>query len=153
MSSIQATPAAQLVQALQAIEDGDYTFPTEPQAGIRRRTFCFVCPDGVPRCPTCCYQGERIVLDTDQTSELFDAVYGLEEINGFYTKEQWEAALEAFRSLLLERAPWYDGTSLQMIQACYQNLCMRGGIAKKVVLAIDFFEKEYVRVSKEESQF
>jgi hypothetical protein len=30
-----------------------------------------------------------------------------------------------------------------MIQACYQNLCMRGGTSKNAALAIHFFEKEY----------
>jgi len=136
---MQSTPAMQLVQALEAIE-ANSSFPKE---GTRRRIFCFACDDGEPRCPTCSFQGEHIVLDSDQTSDLFDAVYSTEELKGFCTKEQMDAAMETFRGLLLEHAPWYDKTSLQMIQACYQNLCMRGGTSKKAALAIHFFEKEY----------
>jgi hypothetical protein len=136
---MQSTPATKLVQALEAIE-ANSSFPKE---GTRRRIFCFACSDGEPRCPTCSFQGEHIRLDYDQTSKLFDAVYSMEELKGFCTKEQVDDAMETFRGLLLEHAPWYDKTSLQMIQACYQNLCMRGGTSKRAALAIHFFEKEY----------
>jgi hypothetical protein len=141
---MQSTPAMQLSQALEAIE-ANSSFPTE---GTRHRIFCFACSDEESRCPTCSFKGEHILLDCDQTSELFDAVYSMEELNGFCTKEQVDAAMETFRDLLLECTPWYDKTSLQMIQACYQNLCMRGGTSKKAALAIHFFEKEYVAAAK-----
>ena len=133
---MQSTPATKLIQALEP----NSSFPTE---GTRHHIFCFACEGGERRCPTCSFQGEHIRLDYDQTSELFDAVYSMEELNGFCTKEQVDAAMETFRGLLLECAPWYDETSLQMIQACYQNLCVRGGTSKRAALAIHFFEKEY----------
>jgi hypothetical protein len=139
---MHSTPAMQSTQALEAIEaiEANSSFPME---GTRPRRFCLACEDGEPRCPTCAFQGEHILLDYDQTSDLFDTVYSMEELKGFCTKEQVDDAMETFRVLLLECAPWYDKTSLQMIQACYQNLCMRGGTSKRAALAIHFFEKEY----------
>ena len=98
---------------------------------------------GPSLCPKCSFQGERIVLDYEQNLDLYEAVYGLEVDSLSYTKPQLESKLQAFRTLLLEHALWYDGTSLQMIQVCYQNLCMRGGTSKNAALAIHFFEKEY----------
>jgi hypothetical protein len=62
---MQSTPAMQLSQALDAIED-NRSFPTE---GTRHRIFCFACSDEESRCPTCSFKGERILLDCDQTSE------------------------------------------------------------------------------------
>lgn len=145
MQFIQATPAAQLVQALEAIEASNAVPKEESHVdnGIRHRRFCLTCEGGEPRCPTCSFQGEHILLDYDQNVDLFEAVYGLEVDSLSYTKPQLERKLRAFRTLLLEHAPWYDRTSLQMIQACYQNLCMRGGTSKNAALAIHFFEKEY----------
>ena len=125
------------MQAIQATNNA------APKEGILPRRFCLTCDEGEPCCPNCCLQGERILLDSDQTSDLFEAVYSTEELKGFCTKQQLADAMEAFRGLLFEHAPWYDKTSLQMIQACYQNLCMRGGTSKKAALAIHFFEEEY----------
>ena len=125
--------------------------PTEESQadnGIRPRRFCLSCDGGEPRCPTCSYQGEHIVLDYEQNLDLYEAVYGLEVDSLSYTRPQLESKLQAFRTLLFEHALWYDGTSLQMIQACYQNLCMRGGTSKNAALAIHFFEKEY-NIAKE----
>ena len=75
--------------------------------------------------------------------DLYEAVYGLEVDSLSYTKPQLESKLQEFRTLLLEHASWYDGTSLQMIQASYHNLCMRGGTSKNAALATHFFEQEY----------
>jgi hypothetical protein len=142
MQSMQSTPATQPVQAL---EPSNAVPKEESHAdkGLRPRRFCLSCEGGEPRCPTCSFQGERIVLDYEQNLGLFEAVYGLEVDSLSYTKPQLERKLRAFRTLLLEHAPWYDGTSLQMIQACFQNLCMRGGTSKNAALAIHFFEEEY----------
>ena len=109
--------------------------------------FCLMCDEGVPRCPTCCYQGERLLLDEDQTSSLFDAVYSLKENKSSYTREQLQDALTEFRNLLDEWASWYDKESRQMIQACYQNLCMRGGTSNRVGLALHFFKEEFERTA------
>jgi len=139
---MQSTPATQPVQAL---EPSNAVPKEESHAdkGIRPRRFCLSCDGGEPRCPTCSFQGERIVLDYEQNLDLFEAVYGLEVDSLSYTRPQLERKLGEFRTLLLEHALWYDGTSLQMIQACYHNLCMRGGTSKNAALATHFFEKEY----------
>ena len=139
MQFIQATPATQL----EAIEASNAVPKEESHADKGPRRFCLSCEHGERRCPTCSFQGERIVLDYEQNLDLYEAVYGLVVDSLSYTKPQLESKLREFRTLLLEHALWYDGTSLQMIQACYQNLCMRGGTSKNAALAIHFFEKEY----------
>ena len=141
------------MQAIQAAETNAVP-KEESQAdkGLRPRRFCLSCEGGKPRCPTCSFQGECIVLDYEQNLDLYKAVYGLKVDSLSYTKPQLEQKLQAFRTLLLEHAPWYDMTSLQMIQACYQNLCMRGGTSKNAALATHFFEKEYEWASKEKTQ-
>ena len=140
-----------LCEALEAIEAGNAE-PTEESHANKR--FCFVCGD-VPHCPTCLLQGERILLNFDQQSDLYDAVYRQKE--GAYTypqqklsftKQQLSDVMEEFRNLLREYAPWYKNTSRRMIQACYQNLCIRGGTSNKVALAIHFFEGEFARASE-----
>ena len=138
---MQSTPAMQPIQALEPSN-------AVPKEGNHPRRFCLSCEHGERRCPTCSYQGEHIVLDYEQNLDLYEAVYGLEVDSLSYTKPQLESKLQEFRTLLLEHASWYDGTSLQMIQACYHNLCMRGGTSKNAALAIHFFEKEY-NIAKE----
>jgi hypothetical protein len=118
------------------------------------KPFCFMCRYE-PHCPTCLFQGERIMLDFDQQSNLYDAVYR-QEAGAYtypqqrlsFTKQQLADVMEEFRKLFHESAPWYDETSCQMIQACYHNLCMRGGVSNKVALAIHFFEGEFTRASE-----
>ena len=131
------------VQAIQATEESRANKP-----------FCFVCRYE-PHCPTCLLQGERIMLNFDEQSNLYDAVY--RQKAGAYTypqqrlsftKQQLDDVMEEFRVLLREYMPWYDNTSRRMIQACYQNLCMRGGVCNKVALAIHFFEGEFARASE-----
>lgn len=138
----------QAVQAIQATEE------SHADKGMRSRIFCFVCGD-VPHCPSCLLQGEHILLSSDQQSNLYDAVY--RQKAGAYTypqqrlsftKQQLADVMEEFRVLLCEYTPWYDNTSRRMIQACYQNLCMRGGTSNKVALAIHFFEGEFARASE-----
>jgi hypothetical protein len=138
----------QAVQAIQATEE------SHADKGMRSRIFCFVCGD-VPHCPSCLLQGERILLSFDQQSDLYDAVY--RQKAGAYTypqqrlsftKQQLADVMEEFRVLLREYTPWYDNTSRRMIQACYQNLCIRGGTSNKVALAIHFFEGEFARASE-----
>lgn len=139
IQSTQSTPATQL----EAIEASNAVPNEESHADKGPRRFCLSCEHGERRCPTCSFQGERIVLDYEQNLDLYEAVYGLEVDSLSFTKPQLERKLGAFRTLLLEHAPWYDRTSLQMIQACYHNLCMRGGTSKNAALATHFFEQEY----------
>ena len=137
----------QAVQAIQATEESHAIKPFI-------KPFCFMCPD-IPHCPTCLLQGERIMLNDDQQSDLYDAVYR-QEAGAYtypqqrlsFTKQELADVMEEFRKLLYQCAPWYDNTSQQMIQACYQNLCMRGGVSNKVAIAIEFFEREFARASE-----
>jgi len=95
------------------------------------------------------------MLNDDQQSNLYDAVY--RQKAGAYTypqqrlsftKQQLADVMEEFRVLLREYTPWYDNTSRQMIEACYQKLCISGGTSNKVALAIHFFEGEFARASE-----
>jgi ferredoxin len=126
------------------------TEAAESHKEIRPSYFCIMCNEGVPRCPTCLLQpSDRIMLDFDQQCDLYDAVYRQKE--GAYkqrlqfSKQRLSEVMEEFRSLLHSKCSWYDKSSLPLIQACYKNLCMRGGVCKKVALAIHFFEGEFAR--------
>ena len=150
MQAIQDTPSMKLCEALEAIEAGNAE-PTESRAN---KSFCFMCDD-VPHCPTCLLQGERIMLNDDQQSDLYKAVYR-QEAGAYtypqqrlsFTKEQLADVMEEFRKLLHKYASWYDNTSRQIIQACYQKLCISGGTSNKVAIAIHFFEGEFARASE-----
>ena len=96
-------------------------------------------------CPTCGEEGEPFTLDARQNSNLYVAIYGLEVSALIYTTKELQEAKEAFRVLLHENAPWYDKTSRTMIQACYQNICLRGGTSPKAALALAFFEEDFLR--------
>jgi hypothetical protein len=154
MQAIQDTPAMKLCEALEAIEAGN-TEPTESHANEPFiKPFCFMCRYE-PHCPTCLLQGERIMLSSDQQSDLYDAVY--RQKAGAYTypqqrlsftKQQLADVMEEFRVLLREYTPWYDNTSRRMIEACYQKLCISGGTSNKVAIAIHFFEGEFARASE-----
>jgi hypothetical protein len=100
-------------------------------------------------------QGERILLNDDQQSDLYKAVtrqkagaYTYPQQRLSFTKQQLADVMEEFRNLLREYTPWYDNTSRQMIQACYQKLCISGGTSNKVAIAIEFFQREFVRASE-----
>jgi len=129
------------------------TEAAESHKEIRPSYFCIMCDEGVPRCPTCLLQpSDRILLNYDQQCDLYDAVYrqkaepySYPQRQLSFTKQQLSDIMEEFRNLLHEHTPWYDKTSRQHIQACYQNLCIRGGTCNKVALAIHFFEGEFAR--------
>ncbi len=106
------------------------------------------------RCPGCArHVGNRSILDEAQESELLLAVYGLPETGLSYTEEQLEHAMWRFRNLLREHASWYDMNSRQMIQACYESLCVCGEMSLKVALAIHFFKEEYAYSPEEDNTF
>ena len=155
MQAIQDTPAMKLCEALEAIEAGNPE-PTESRAN---KPFCFMC-DYEPHCPTCLLQGERIMLNDDQQSDLYKAVYR-QEAGAYtypqqrlsFTKEQLADVMEEFRKLLHKYASWYDNTSRQMIQACYQNVLSRGDPSDKAALAIAFFKNDYQWASDDEKTF
>ena len=149
MQAIQDTPSMKLCEALEAIEAGN----AEPAESHAKR-FCLMCDD-VPHCPSCLLQGERILLNDDQQSDLYDAVYRQKAGTYTYprqrllfTKEEADGVMEEFRNLLREYTPWYDNTSRRMIEACYQKLCISGGTSNKVAIAIHFFEGEFARASE-----
>lgn len=150
MQAIQDTSAMKLCEALEAIEAGN----PEPTESHANEPFCFMCRYE-PHCPTCLLQGERIMLNDDQQSDLYKAVYR-QEAGAYtypqqrlsFTKEQLADVMEEFRKLLHKYASWYDNTSRQMIQACYQKLCISGGTSNKVAIAIHFFEREFARASE-----
>jgi hypothetical protein len=99
-------------------------------------------------CPLCARHGTILFLDHVRAGDLHGAAYAQKEPLP-KTKEQLGPALEEFRTLFHEYAPWYDKTSRKMIQACYQDLCRSGGTSRKVALAIHFFKEEW-KVAPEE---
>jgi hypothetical protein len=104
-------------------------------------------------CPLCARHGTILFLDYDQRADLSDAAFAQEAPLFFYTSEQCEHAMNEFRTLFHEHAPWYDKTSRKMIQACYQDLCRSGGTSRKVALAIHFFKEEWKVAPEEEKTF
>ena len=105
-------------------------------------------------CPTCALDtGKILFLDYDQRIDLHDAAHDQREVRSSYTREGLAWALDEFRALLDEYAPWYDRTSRKMIQACHNNLCTSGGTSCKVALAIRFFKEEWARASDDEKTF
>ena len=102
-------------------------------------------------CPMCAVEvGDRFLLDEDQEWDLMEAVLSLEETTLSFTQEQLDLQMWRFRNLLCNQAPWYNMNSRRMIQACYQNLCTRGGTNPKAALAIAFFKEEFVFAPEEE---
>jgi hypothetical protein len=189
MQSIQATPAAQLCQALEALEANQAVAqPIHPQpfvptecipvtvAELKARAIqateesqadksidhplhtCGTCggvwrSKGFTLCAFCAgHVGDILFLDYDQSGDLHDAAWGQKEPRAT-THEQLGRALDEFRALLEEYAPWYDKTSRKMIQACYRDLCHGGGTSSKVALAIHFFEEEWKVAPEEKKTF
>jgi hypothetical protein len=112
------------------------------------------CSDELTRCPGCAREvGQRLTLDEKQTRDLKDTVTALD-----YTFPPWDepprdhAVWEEFRALLDEYAPWYDKTSRQTIQACYEALCARISCSK-TDFAIAFFEAEYENAPEVEMMY
>jgi hypothetical protein len=190
MQFIQAKPAAQLVQALEALEANqavaqpinqqpfvatEYvpltmedlkrravqaTEESQADKGIDHTLFtCGKCATiwrskGFTLCPTCAgHVGDILFLDYDQRGDLHDAAWDQKEVRSSYTCEGLGRALDEFRALLEEYAPWYDRTNRKLIQACHGDLCRAGGTSSKVALAIHFFKEEWVRASDDEKTF
>ena len=109
-----------------------------------------LCPTG-----TCEEVGVRMFLTAYQNSNLYVAVYNLEELFPLcLTQPQMGFEFGKFRTLLYEHAPWYDYTNRRMIQACYQSVCDRmEGANLKYELAIAFFKEDYTRASDDEKTF
>ena len=162
----------QLVQGLEATEESPLTVDIlksraiqateESQAdkGIDHMLFtCGECATvwrsrGYTLCPTCALHiGDILFLDYDHRGDLSHAAFQQEEARASYTSEELGHAMEVFRALLDEYAPWYDKTSRKMIQACHGDLCRSGGTSLKVALAIHFFKEEWERASDDEKTF
>jgi len=105
-------------------------------------------------CPTCAgHVGDILFLDYDQRIDLSDAVFDQRTVRSSYTREGLAWALDEFRALLDEYAPWYDRTSRKMIQACHFFLSTTSGTSRKEALAIRFFKEEWARAPEEEKTF
>ena len=108
---------------------------------------------GRSRCPMCAEdEGYRMSLTSRQNSNLYVAMCGLEETDLSYTEEQLERSMWRFRNLLREEAPWYNETSRQMIQACYECF-LRHTPSLRVALAIHFFKEEFKYAPEEDNTF
>ncbi len=130
--------AVQVIQAIMSVE--------EYRAGIQNRMVsCFDCKTvwyyaDCERCPRCALQiGARYLLNQEQTCELLNAVYQLDEerIERASEYTTWE-----FDNILRENVPWYVNCR-QIIQACYELLCEEE-LDLKIVFAIGFFEQAYL---------
>jgi len=187
MQAIQATPAMQLVQALEANQAVAQPINAQPfvateyvpltvndlkaraiqateesqaDKGIDHTLFtCGECATvwrsrGFTLCPTCALDvGEILFLNYDQRGNLHDAAHNQRTVHSSYTNEELGRALDAFRALLDEYAPWYDRTSRKLIQTCHRDLCQSGGTSSKVALAIHFFKEEWKSAPEEEMTF
>ena len=86
-----------------------------------------------------------MMLDADQSANLFAAINQLELIGLSLTQPQMGFEWGKFRALLHEHAPWYDRTNRQMIQACYLNVRVLSACdpSDNAALAIAFFKEDY----------
>jgi hypothetical protein len=105
------------------------------------------------RCPGCaCQVGDRFVLNEDQTSDLLDALVGLDGDVTSWDEQSWDYAMWEFRNLMRIHVPWYDMNSRQTIQACYEALCARAP-HPKIAFAVAFFQDDYTHAPEEEKTF
>lgn len=145
--------AIQATEESQADKGIDHTLHTCGVCGgvwrSRPFTLCAFCAGDV---------GTILFLDYWQRVDLSDAVFDQKGVRDLYTRkgytrEQLGRALEAFRTLLDQYAPWYDRTSRKMIQACHFFLCTTSGTSPKESLAIHFFKEEWKSAPEEEKTF
>lgn len=140
--------AIQATEESQADKGIDHTLHTCGKCATIWRSRAFTL------CPICAgHVGDILFLDYDQRGDLHDTAYKQEEPRVSYTSEQLGHAMDAFRALLDEYAPWYDKTSRKMIQACHGDLCRAGGTSSKVALAIHFFKEEWKVAPEEKKTF
>jgi hypothetical protein len=90
-------------------------------------------------------EGTLMMLDADQSANLFAAINQLELIGLSLTQPQMGFEWGKFRALLETHAPWYDRTNRQMIQACYLNVRVLSACdpSDNAALAIAFFKEDY----------
>jgi hypothetical protein len=86
-----------------------------------------------------------MMLDADQSANLFAAINQLKLIGLSLTQPQMGFEWGELRVLLEKHAPWYDRTNRQMIQACYLNVRVLSACdpSNKTELAIAFFKEDY----------
>ena len=96
-----------------------------------------------------------MMLDADQSANLFAAINQLELIGLSLTQPQMGFEWGKFRALLHEHAPWYDRMNRQMIQACYMNVRVLSACdpSDNAALAISFFKEDYKWASDDEKTF
>ena len=106
-------------------------------------------------CPMGSCEGTLMMLDADQSSNLFAAINQLKLIGLSFTQPQKGFEYGKFRVLLRKHAPWYDSTNRRMIQACYLNVRVLSACdpSNKAELAIAFFKNDYLWASDEEKTF
>ena len=106
-------------------------------------------------CPMCSCEGTLMMLDADQSANLFAAINQLKLIGLSLTQPQMGFEWGKFRVLLRKHTPWYDSTNRRMIQACYLNVRVLSACdpSNKAELAIAFFKNEYMWASDEEKTF
>ena len=104
-------------------------------------------------CPMGSCEGTLMMLDADQSANLFAAINQLKLIGLSLTQPQMGFEWGELRVLLEKHAPWYDSTNRRMIQACYQNVRFCGDASDKNALAIDFFKNDYLWASDEKNTF
>jgi hypothetical protein len=93
-----------------------------------------------------------MMLDADQSANLFAAINQLKLIGLSFTQPQMGFEWGKFRVLLEKHAPWYNSTNRRMIQACYLNVRFCGDASDKNALAIAFFKNDYLWASEVETQ-
>ena len=106
-------------------------------------------------CPMGSCEGTLMMLDADQSANLFAAINQLKLIGLSLTQPQMGFEWGKFRVLLERHAPWYDRMNRQMIQACYMNVRVLSACdpSNKTELAIAFFKEDYKWASDDEKTF
>ena len=94
-----------------------------------------------------------MMLDADQSANLFAAINQLKLIGLSLTQPQMGFEWGELRVLLRKHAPWYDSTNRRMIQACYLNVRFCGDASDKAELATAFFKEDYKWASDDEKTF
>lgn len=96
-----------------------------------------------------------MMLDADQSANLFAAINQLKLIGPSLTQPQMGFEWGELRVLLEKHAPWYDRMNRQMIQACYLNVRVLSACdpSNKTELAIAFFKEDYKWASDDEKTF
>ena len=137
MQAIQPIQATQVTEESQADKGIDHPLQS-CRCAIWRSRVRSLCPMG-----SCV--GTLMMLDADQSANLFAAINQLKLIGLSLTQPQMGFEWGELRVLLEKHAPWYDRTNRQMIQACYLNVRVLSACdpSNKTELAIAFFKEDY----------